>query len=157
MSVAVPQQQSAVDCGPAALEIWLAHRAPTLLQEERTQWYLSQARHEAVAGKRGLSVQQVLDLAEALGIGLRAVRGDGADIEVVLAAIGVPSILYLDAGDAGHFSVLTRILPAPLRRAELHDPTYGRLLLTPEHLASWWSSRVALIEKPVSAPTFSAR
>jgi ATP-binding cassette subfamily B protein RaxB len=130
------RQAEAAECGLACLAMVASYHG------HRTT--LSRMRRRFPISMRGLTLAQLMAMAEETGLAARPLRGEMED----LPDIRLPAVLHWDLN---HFVVLKavrRSLSGP--RYVVHDPARGVLSLTRDEISRHWTG-VALELSPTSA------
>jgi ATP-binding cassette subfamily B protein RaxB len=119
------RQSEAAECGLACLAMVASYHG------HRTT--LSHLRRRFPISMRGLTLAQIIDMAEEIGLASRPLRGEIED----LPEIRLPAVLHWDLN---HFVVLKavrRSLSGP--RYVIHDPARGVLSLTRAEMSRHWT------------------
>ena len=119
------QQSEASECGLACLAMVASfHGFKTDMPAMRRKYSMS---------LKGATLKRVVEIAEAIGLNTRALRGEMTD----LPSLSLPSILHWDLN---HFVVLTKIKPSVNgTKYYVHDPAKGELILSQEEASRHWT------------------
>jgi predicted double-glycine peptidase len=130
----VVRQQTDFSCGAASLATILKHAYGMDVDELSVMQGLLQVSNPAIVMKKGFSLLDLKNYAEALGFRARGYR---VTLER-LKTIRVPTIVMLDLEGYKHFVVLKRIVDG---KAYLADPSLGNKVIDEADFIEAWANK----------------